>query len=308
MSNISNGEILYLYDAALCNPNGDPDDENRPRMDYVTQTNLVSDVRLKRYIRDYLHMHKGMDIFVAQQEGKSVDATHRIVDQLKLNKNPQNLSQDQLDQLKEDWIDIRLFGAVFPIKAGKDSKSGGSDSFTGPVQFSWGYSLNKVSLVDSPSITSVFSGKTEGHGNIGKDYRVNYSLIGFYGAVVGKYGEMTGLKPEDLNTLDKAMVEAIPMSATRSKIGQKPRFYLRIQYKKDNTRMIGDLRELVTLQPVENEESRRGIADVQLDFTRLGEKLKMFKDKIDKVYIWQDEELKDNFTAPLDPGSIIKIN
>jgi CRISPR-associated protein Csh2 len=51
---INNSDILFIYDAKLCNPNGDPDDENKPRMDYDTQTNLVSDVRLKRYLRDYL--------------------------------------------------------------------------------------------------------------------------------------------------------------------------------------------------------------------------------------------------------------
>ncbi|MFY9411841.1 MAG: type I CRISPR-associated protein Cas7, partial [Dethiobacteria bacterium] len=40
-----NSEILFLYDAKLCNPNGDPDDENRPRMDYDRERCLVSDVR-----------------------------------------------------------------------------------------------------------------------------------------------------------------------------------------------------------------------------------------------------------------------
>ena len=51
---MNNSEILFLYDAKLTNPNGDPDEENRPRMDYERGTNLVSDLRLKRYIRDYL--------------------------------------------------------------------------------------------------------------------------------------------------------------------------------------------------------------------------------------------------------------
>jgi len=58
---IKNSDILFIYDAKLCNPNGDPDDENKPRMDYDTHRNLVSDVRLKRYIRDYL-LNQGEDI------------------------------------------------------------------------------------------------------------------------------------------------------------------------------------------------------------------------------------------------------
>ena len=49
----NNSEILFIYDAKMTNPNGDMDNENKPRMDYDTDTNLVSDVRLKRYLRDY---------------------------------------------------------------------------------------------------------------------------------------------------------------------------------------------------------------------------------------------------------------
>ena len=47
---MNNLEFLFLYDAALCNPNGDPDQENKPRMDRATKTNLVSSFRIKRYI------------------------------------------------------------------------------------------------------------------------------------------------------------------------------------------------------------------------------------------------------------------
>ena len=48
-------EILFLYDIRDGNPNGDPMDENKPRIDEETGVNIVTDVRLKRTIRDYLH-------------------------------------------------------------------------------------------------------------------------------------------------------------------------------------------------------------------------------------------------------------
>lgn len=76
---MTNNEILYIYDAKLTNPNGDPDEENRPRMDYEREINLVSDLRLKRYIRDYLVM-KGHDIFVRRVDDKPVTADRRIKD------------------------------------------------------------------------------------------------------------------------------------------------------------------------------------------------------------------------------------
>ena len=67
----NNSDFLFLYDATQCNPNGDPDQENKPRMDYDTDTNLVTDTRLKRYIRDFLKM-TGTDIFVDMEDRKSV--------------------------------------------------------------------------------------------------------------------------------------------------------------------------------------------------------------------------------------------
>jgi CRISPR-associated protein Csh2 len=74
---MNNKEFLFIYDAALCNPNGDPDQENKPRMDRATKTNLVSDTRLKRYIRDYL-IDKGKDIFVSTMNGNKVSVTTRL--------------------------------------------------------------------------------------------------------------------------------------------------------------------------------------------------------------------------------------
>jgi len=59
-------EILFIYDIRDGNPNGDPLDENKPRIDEETGINLVTDVRLKRTIRDYLYNFKGLEIFVRE--------------------------------------------------------------------------------------------------------------------------------------------------------------------------------------------------------------------------------------------------
>ncbi|PIW11018.1 MAG: type I-B CRISPR-associated protein Cas7/Csh2, partial [Caldiserica bacterium CG17_big_fil_post_rev_8_21_14_2_50_35_7] len=57
-------EILFLYDVTNSNPNGDPLDENKPRIDEGTGINIVTDVRLKRTVRDYLHDFRQQEIFV----------------------------------------------------------------------------------------------------------------------------------------------------------------------------------------------------------------------------------------------------
>lgn len=139
---IKNSEILFIYDATMCNPNGDPDDENRPRMDYERERNLVSDVRLKRYIRDYLQ-DKGYEIFVAKLEDQTVNATQRLKKLIEDNKkiNINKIDKEGIEWLLSKLIDVRLFGATMPIKS--DESKGSSLTFTGPVQFNWGYSLNK---------------------------------------------------------------------------------------------------------------------------------------------------------------------
>jgi len=285
-----NSEILFLYDAKLTNPNGDPDDENKPRMDYDKEVNLVSDVRLKRYIRDYLDS-KGYEIFVSKIEGETVDATKRL--EKLLNKNKlRALTMEDLDTILSRLIDVRLFGATMPIKA-QEGERGASSTFTGPVQFTWGYSLNKVELVKSNSITSLFAGRTEGgkgeYGTFGKDWRLYYSLIAFYGIVSGYRAEYTRLTENDVLLLDDAMINAIPqMASTRSKVGQKPRLYLRIEYKSRGI-FLGDLRGKIKL---DNIEGLRDISDYELEVSELLEFLSSNKGKIEKIYLYEDPELR----------------
>lgn len=73
----NNCDFLFLYDATLCNPNGDPDLENKPRMDYDTNTNLVTDIRLKRSIRDYLKS-MGNEIFVDMEGNNKVSSDSKL--------------------------------------------------------------------------------------------------------------------------------------------------------------------------------------------------------------------------------------
>lgn len=272
---MNNSEILYVYDAKLTNPNGDPDEENRPRMDYDRNINLVSDVRLKRYIRDYLQ-EKGYDIFVKLVEDHYVTADERV----------RALEKQDSEELLNKWIDVRLFGATMTVE--KDNKI-----FTGPVQFNWGYSLNKVELLES-SITSHFSSRKDAkQGTIGKDYRVIFSLLSFFGVISGKRAEKTKLTQEDLIQLDLAMRYAIPQLATRSKIGQYPRLYLRVEYKDDKT-YLGDFRNYIKLENIEN---LRDISECNLIIDELVSLLQNNKGKIQKIYFFEDDQLSLNYQA-----------
>ncbi len=258
----NNSEILFLYDAKNCNPNGDMDDDNKPRMDKFTKTNLVSDVRLKRYVRDYLHDFKGKEIFV-NDDANSAKEKYKIA--------------KSIDAAKEKWIDVRLFG-IIPTQ---DDTIG--NTLVGPIQFTWGYSLNKVDLLKSKTITSKWANQQ----GVGKDFRVKYSLIAFSGSINKANAAKTSLTEEDLKLFDEAILKSIPLSRTRSKIGQWPRLYLRIIMKED--KFLKDLRELIHLR---KEEDLTSIEDVKLDISELLAYLDKNKENIDRIIYFIDDKIK----------------
>jgi len=314
-----NSEILFLYDARMCNPNGDPDDENKPRMDYTKSVNLVSDVRLKRYIRDYWMDYMGKEVFISKVEDKTVDAKgrlkHLVLNNLESFKSekgfkdvmpkpdkPQDMKLDKLGNhmpwLLSKLIDVRFFGATMPIKS--ETGKGSSITFTGPVQFNWGYSLNKVTgPIESNTITSTFAGAKEDFSSMGKDYRLAYSIIAFHGIISATRAKYTQLTENDVSLLDEALIKSIPLEATsRSKLGQHPLLYIRVEY---NTAEFfhGDLRPYVKITDVEGNElpfnkttDLRSPQDYSLDLKILSEKLKANTSKISKVYCWFNSDLK----------------
>jgi len=341
----NNSDILFIYDASMTNPNGDPDDENKPRMDYDTETNLVSDVRLKRYIRDYLE-DQGEHIFVSKVEGQTVDSTQRLAhwiskmvidnemsakDDIKAAEKIREILKNRgtpdapeitgliksSDLLLDAFLDVRLFGATMPVKG----QRGESFTFTGPVQFNWGYSLNKVRLVDSSTISSTFAGRTRGgesgeYGTFGKDYRVYYSLIAFHGIISGRRAQCTKLSEADIKLLEKALIKSIPLQATRSKIGQYPRLYIRIEYNDQET-LIGDLRKYIQMSiPQKTENQIRDVSDICLDLTKLISALQVEKinNRIKSIHYWFDNSqaaLLENFLSYKDSifkGKLREIN
>ncbi len=297
----NNSEILFIYDARMCNPNGDPDDENKPRMDYNRSVNLVSDLRLKRYIRDYLMDYKDEIIFVCKVDGANKLPKERIEILCSTEKKEINLKKIKKEDI--DWLltklpDIRLFGAIIPDC---NFEVGGNATFTGPVQFNWGHSLNKVTgPMESSGITSHFrTGESKEAGAMGKDYRVDYSLIAFHGIISAKRAEYTDLKDGDIDLFDDAMIHAIPLEATtRSKTGQYPLLYIRVEYNTPEF-FLGDLRRYVKIvdknngdMSFEDTAKLRSPKEYKLDLTKLTEKLDSNKDKINNIYFWQHQDLE----------------
>ena len=276
---MNNCEILFIYDAKMTNPNGDFDNENKPRMDYDTERNLVSDVRLKRYLRDYFETNLGKEIFITEKAESAEERLKALGVVKEEKKDKKTITTFDKDTLCQKLIDVRMFGAVLATK-------GGNDHLTGPIQFNWGYSLNKVQLCESSAITSSFS---SGEG-IGHDYRVKYSLIAFNGSINGSAAEKTTLSEDDITIFDEAMLKAIPANRTRSKINQFPRLYIRIEMN-DNQTFMKDLREYVKFIPLIDEYKIENVENYELDLTDLTDYISKFDSKIAKIVCWKDDKI-----------------
>jgi CRISPR-associated protein Csh2 len=176
---ISNrSELLFLYDIENANPNGDPLNENRPRFDTESSTILVSDVRLKRTIRDYWYEYKGFngqgdsqDIFVRETTYTEGDKEY-----IKDGKRRAKDFQEQADLILNKCIDIRVFGGVIPLS---------NDSITkiGPVQFQMGKSLNKTEIIEEQGTGAFASGDKKGQATFRTEYKIPYAVIGFNGVI-----------------------------------------------------------------------------------------------------------------------------
>lgn len=274
---ISNrAELLFLYDVKDANPNGDPLDENKPRIDEETGVNIVTDVRLKRTIRDYLHDFKGQEIFIREvrkEDGKLKTKEDRL-DDLKI---------DSPEDLLEKCIDIRLFGATTAIK-------NKTITFTGPVQFKIGKSMHRVFLKFIKGTTVMPSKEAKGQGTFTEEYILPYSLINFYGIINENAAKETKLTDEDVELLLDAIWNGTKNLISRSKVGQIPRLLLKVNYKEDNYH-IGDLNNMVSLISDLRDEEIRDITRVKLDITELVRVLGLNKEKISGIDYKADDRL-----------------
>lgn len=276
---ISNrAELLFLYDVKDANPNGDPLDENKPRIDEETGINIVTDVRLKRTIRDYLHDFKGQEIFIREvrkEDGKLKTKEDRL-DDLKI---------ESPETLLEKCIDIRLFGATTAIKKK-------TIIFTGPVQFKFGKSMHRVLLKFIKGTTVMPSKEAKGQGTFTEEYILPYSLINFYGIINENAAKETKLTDEDVKLLLDAIWNGTKNLISRSKAGQLPRLLLKVNYNEYNYH-IGDLNmpDMVSLISDLRDEEIRDIIQVKLDLTGLVKVLESNKEKISGIDYKADDRL-----------------
>ncbi|MCD4695791.1 MAG: type I-B CRISPR-associated protein Cas7/Csh2 [Bacteroidales bacterium] len=325
METIKNrSEIVFLYDMKLNNPNGDPMNGNAPRIDEETGRCLVTDVRLKRTVRDYL-FEKGYngtdnkDIFIREivKDGFTKDVKTRSKDFI----IPNNKNEDEneiiqkykdgkikTDKLKSDEkrkihkilienarknillqnIDIRLFGGTLA----QDIINKDSITFTGPVQFGMGFSLNKVQQKSIAHSFVMASRDDATSGSLAEENIIKYGLFGFHGVINENAAFHTDLKNPDVEELLDGLWNGTKNLLTRSKKGQMPRLLIKIDYKPGF--FIGDLVEKLKLIPNEgiNKEDYTDITDFTIDTSDLISTLRKYKGKIIGIKDEIDDRVK----------------
>ena len=271
-------EILFLWDAKMTNPNGDMLNDNAPRYDESDRKAVVSDVRVKRTIRDDLQYRKGKTVFVNNAE--QVQSAETRFAELK-----SALNEKDDKKVFLSCIDNRLFGGVAP-------KS--NLQIIGTVQFSWAKSLNETETILSQG-TGAFGKDNSLNKTFRTDNYIPYGLFAMYGTINSLSANKTNASEEDVADMLDSMWQGTKLLNTRSKVGQKPRMLIRIIYK--DTYMIGLLDELVNIDN-ENSQQLRTFSECELNFSALVRSLKNMSQKIEKVVVFYDDSAKkylDNF-------------
>lgn len=205
MSEIKNRiDFVYIFDVQDGNPNGDPDAGNLPRVDTETGQGLVTDVCLKRKVRNYVDAAKngafGYNIFI--QEAAVLDNRVEEVYKDEAVKKEKGLSQKKKakEALCKKYYDIRTFGAVIATS----EKQG---QVRGPVQFTFARSVDPI-LSNSHAITRMAVTKEadkEKERTIGRKSTVPYGLYVAHGFISANLAKQTGFDEEDLSLLWDAL-------------------------------------------------------------------------------------------------------
>lgn len=211
MSAIANRyEFVLLFDVTNGNPNGDPDAGNLPRLDPETNQGLITDVCLKRKIRNYVALEKehdaGYAIYMQEksvlnnQHKKAYEALDIKPESKKLPKEAEKARQ-VTEWMCNNFFDVRTFGAVMTTEVN-------SGQVRGPVQMAFASSIDPVIPMEV-SITrmAVTNEKDlEKERTMGRKHIIPYGLYRVHGYVSAKLAERTDFSEDDLALLWRSLI------------------------------------------------------------------------------------------------------
>lgn len=291
-------EILFLYETSYNIPNGDPF-TGEQRYDEETKKILVSDVRIKRFIRTYLEDIEGEHIYVSEKTGAGKTDSKGVLTYIAQNEKWNPCQKTDIAEIMKGLIDVRLFGGISTltneetkkIKVNKNECTNGHVQFTGPVQFAaLNPSLNRVNLKMHQNTSHFTSKGDKAQGAIATTTLVPYSVVQIHGWINPTVAKSTDLKEDDMKKMFKALwygTGGEGSSFSRSKVGQDSLLLLIIDYKENFDKLYG-IDRTIKLEPNKGmkDEQIRSMDDYALDFTKLKELAK--NDKIEKIRFYTE--------------------
>lgn len=200
-------DFVFLFDVQDGNPNGDPDAGNLPRIDPETGMGLVTDVCLKRKVRNFVQMTQSPDthdIFIREKGilNQMIDEAHEQ-DSVK-SKEKGEKTESARQYMCGRYYDIRTFGAV--MTTGKNA-----GQVRGPVQLTFSRSIDPIVALEH-SITRMAvtnekdASETGDNRTMGRKFTVPYGLYRCHGFVSAHFAKQTGFSDEDLALFWQALI------------------------------------------------------------------------------------------------------
>ena len=209
MENLKNRiDFVYIFDVQNGNPNGDPDAANAPRVDAEDMHGIVTDVCLKRKVRNYVQtivaeddkneFQEGYDIFVKDKAvlDALVDKIYdyesvKIIKDKDKKKEEIKKKEEAKNLLCKNYFDIRTFGQVI-------ATSGKQDQVRGPIQLTFARSVDEITPRPLTITRCAVTKEEKKERTMGRKNIVPYGLYVCYGFISANLAKQTGFSEEDL--------------------------------------------------------------------------------------------------------------
>lgn len=273
-------EFVYLFDVENGNPNGDPDAGNMPRIDPETNHGIVTDVCLKRKIRNYVQLkHSNQVPFKIYIQEKAIlnvlhNEAHNAIrateqKESEREKEKRKGSADEVEKARiwmcQNYYDVRTFGAVM-------STGVNCGQVQGPVQLNFGKSIEPIfpldiSITRMAVATEEEASKQKGDNRtMGRKHIIPYALYRSEGYISANLAQKTGFSEDDLDLLWEALKNMFEHdhSAARGKMSARKLFVFKHKDAMGNA-SAHELFDLIKVRPAQSDLPARKYSDYKVE-------------------------------------------
>lgn len=261
-------EFVILFDVENGNPNGDPDAGNMPRIDAETNYGLVTDVCIKRKIRNYVEVAKKdcekYKIYV--KEGVTLDVNRKWAYEETGIKAPSGTDEPKDIQeyrkitgfMCDNFFDIRTFGAVMTLKYN-------CGQVRGPVQINFARSIEPIIPSELTITSCTYANEGESSSKMGRKHIIPYALYKTEGYVSANVAAKTSFTEDDLNLLWEAIINMFEHdhAAARGKMAVRKLIIFKHDSELGNAQSH-KLFELIKVKKIDNDKPARCYNDYEV--------------------------------------------